>query len=129
LKNFTEPAPKPQVVTTLGIEGASDLVVFSKCNQKFIAFVRMKGISYESDKNRIFFVPDVAKNLEAIEYYAIEDGVGAWDRSPGVVWFSQDGKTLYAEAEDFASVRPFSLPADLKDATSASKKNGGVSDV
>jgi dipeptidyl aminopeptidase/acylaminoacyl peptidase len=132
LKNFTEPAPKPQVATTPGIEGASDSVVFSKCNQKSIAFVRMKGISYESDKNRIFFVPDVTKSLEATEYYSTDDGVGAWDRSPGVVWFSQDGKTLYAEAEDFASVRLFSLPADPKDATSAPKlvfKNGGVPDV
>jgi dipeptidyl aminopeptidase/acylaminoacyl peptidase len=132
LKNFTEPAPKPQVVTTPGIEGASDSVVFSKCNQKSIAFVRMKGISYESDKNRIFLIPDVTKSLEATEYYATEDGVGAWDRSPGVVWFSQDGKTLYAEAEDFARVRLFSLLADPKAVTSALKlvfRNGGVSDV
>jgi dipeptidyl aminopeptidase/acylaminoacyl peptidase len=92
----------------------------------------MKGISYESDKNGIFLVPDVTKSLEATEYYSTDDGVGAWDRSPGIVWFSQDGKTLYAEAEDFAHVWLFSLPADHKDATSAPKlafKNGGVSDV
>jgi hypothetical protein len=63
LKNFTEPAPKPQIISTPGVEGASDSVVFPKRNQKSIAFVRMKGISYESDKNRIFLVPDVTKSL------------------------------------------------------------------
>lgn len=131
LTTFTEPAPKPQIVSTPDIEGASDGVVFSP-SAPSIAFVRQKGISYESDKNRIFLVPDVTANLSATEFYASEDGLGAWDRSPGTVFWSQDGKTIYAEAEDFGRVRLFTLPADPAEATELPTlifTDGTISDV
>ncbi|KAE8449415.1 hypothetical protein EG329_008316 [Mollisiaceae sp. DMI_Dod_QoI] len=131
LTTFTEPAPSPQIVSTPGIEGASDGVVFSPCAPS-IAFVRQKGISYESDKNRIFLVPDVTDDLTATEFYASEDGLGAWDRSPGTIFWSQDGKTLYVSSEDYARVRLFSLPADPEAANELPKlvfKDGAVSDV
>ncbi|CZR50334.1 related to secreted dipeptidyl-peptidase V precursor [Phialocephala subalpina] len=131
LTTFTEPAPEPQIVTTPnGIEGASAGVVFSPSSPS-IAFVRQKGISYESDKNRIFVVPDVTTDLTASEFYSSEDGIGTWDRSPGAVFWGQDGKKIYAEAEDFARVRLFSLSAD-PETTEAPKLifvDGAVSDV
>lgn len=131
LKNFTEPAPAPKIVSTPGIEGASDSVLFAPSSPS-IVFVRMMGIAYESDKNRIFLVSDVTKDLTATEFYATENGLGDWDRSPSAVWWSQDGKTLYPLAEDFARVRLFALPADpaaCDTLPSLVFKDGGVSDL
>jgi dipeptidyl aminopeptidase/acylaminoacyl peptidase len=106
-------------------------VVFSP-SAPSIAFVRQKGISYESDKSRIFLVADITKNLSATEFYASEDGLGAWDRSPSTLFWSQDGSKIYAEAEDFARVRLFSLPANPGEATELPTlifKDGSISDV
>ncbi len=92
----------------------------------------MKGISYESDKNRIFIVKDVTSNLTAEEFYVSEDGIGKWDRSPSQVVWSQDGETLYAVAEDFARVRLFALsssPSSSQELPKLVFKDGGVSDV
>lgn len=92
----------------------------------------MKGISYESDKNRIFIVANVTEDPAATEFYASEDGLGAWDRSPATVLWSQDGETIYAVAEDFARNRLFSIPADPEKATELPELifvDGAVSDV
>ncbi|KAH6704007.1 Alpha/Beta hydrolase protein [Leptodontidium sp. MPI-SDFR-AT-0119] len=130
LSNFTSTAPKPQAVLTPGFEGASAALVFSPTNPS-LSFVRMKDISYESDKNRIFTVPDVTKNLTATEFYATDDGIGSWDRSPSPLIYSKDGKTLYAVAEDFGRVRLWSLSSDPAQAETPALVfgEGGVSDV
>ncbi|KAM3066280.1 hypothetical protein ACMFMG_003209 [Clarireedia jacksonii] len=129
LKTFTEPSPKLQLIETPGLEGASVSPVFSPSGLS-LAFLRMKDIAYESDKNRILAV-DITNSSTATEFYATSDGIGAWDRSPSALLYSQDGKTLYAEAEDFARVRLFALPSDpslAKDFPSLIYKDGGVSD-
>ncbi|CZS94871.1 related to secreted dipeptidyl-peptidase V precursor [Rhynchosporium graminicola] len=111
LSNFTCAPPAPQAVLTPGMEGASSALVFSPTNSS-LSFVRMKDHSYESDKNRIFTVSDVTKNLNATEIHATDDGTGSWDRSPGSLVYSKDGKILYAVAEDFARTRLFSMSSD-----------------
>lgn len=130
LTTFTEPAPKPQIITTPGLEGASASVAFSPVSPS-IVFSRMKDISYESDKNRLLLVPDVTKSLQASEFYSTPDGVGSWDRSASATFWSADGKTLYVQVEDFARVRLFSVAADAS--TTEYPKlivaEGGVSDV
>jgi dipeptidyl aminopeptidase/acylaminoacyl peptidase len=130
LTTFTEPAPKPQIVSSPDLEGASAGVVFSPCGPS-IAFAKMKGISYESDKNRIMLVKDVTKSLTADEYYKTADGKGAWDRSAAAMFWSADGKTIYIEAEDFGRVRLFSVPAHYTVTAPPTLifKDGGVSDV
>jgi dipeptidyl aminopeptidase/acylaminoacyl peptidase len=90
------------------------------------------GISYESDKNRIFVMKDVTESLSATEFHVPADGKGSWDRSPGAIFWSQYGKTIYTEAEDFARVSLFSLPSDPTRAASPPNlvfKESAVSDV
>ncbi|TVY81913.1 Dipeptidyl-peptidase [Lachnellula suecica] len=130
LTNFTEPASKPQIVSTPGLEGASVSVLFSPTGNS-VAFSRMKGISYESDKNRLLVVPDITKSLEASEFYATADGVGSWDRSAATVGWSTDGKTLYLEVEDFGRIRLFSVAANAStsDLPKLIVSEGGLTDV
>lgn len=78
LNTFTKSALTPQIVNTLGSEGASDEVVFSPCSPS-LAFVRQKGISYKSDKNRIFLVKDVTSGLNTTEFYMSTDRKGSWE--------------------------------------------------
>lgn len=129
LKTFTEAPPKAKIVTTGEIKGATANVAFAPDSPSLL-FTRQKGISYESDKFRIFLIDDVTKSLKAKEFYVSPNGKGAWDRSPGTVKWSQDGETIYAVAEDFARVRLFTLPADPDNTELPSLvfKNGGVSD-
>ncbi|CAL3973291.1 hypothetical protein PZA11_005569 [Diplocarpon coronariae] len=108
LDSFTSPPSQPVAISTPDIEGASAALAFSPTGSA-LAFVRMKGIAYESDKNRIFLVPDVTASLDATELYASADGLGSWDRSPSTLHWSQDGKVIYAVAEDFARVRLFAI--------------------
>lgn len=121
LKTYTESAVgNIHITTTPGLEGASSVPVFAP-NSPSLAFVRMKDISYESDKNRIVVIPDVTRDLTALEFYANADGTGDWDRGPGALAWSQDGKTIYAAAEDFARFRLFSLPSSPKKAVELPK--------
>ncbi|PBP27784.1 dipeptidyl-peptidase-like protein V [Diplocarpon rosae] len=130
LDSFTSPPSPPVAISTPGIQGASAALAFSPTGSA-LAFVRMKGIAYESDKNRLFLVPDVSASLDAAEFYASADGLGSWDRSPSALAWSQDGKTIYAVAEDFARVRLFALTTDPAVATLPRLifSEGGVSDV
>ncbi|KAL3426076.1 prolyl oligopeptidase [Phlyctema vagabunda] len=130
LTTFTEPAPELQIVTTEGLEGASTNPVFAP-NSPAVAFVRQKDISYESDKWRLLIVPNITEGLEASEFYATEDGIGSWDRSASAIVWSADAETIFIQAEDFAHVRLFSVPADPS-TTELPKlvvAEGGVSDV
>lgn len=113
LSTFTESKPELKIINTPGLEGASAVPTFSPSGTS-LAFVRMKDISYESDKNRILLVPDVTKGLTALEFYANEEGTGDWDRSPGALLWSADGKTIYASAENEARGPLFSLPSSPK---------------
>ena len=87
------------------------MVTFSPVGPNII-FARQKGISYESDKNRLIHVPDVTAGLEGQEFYKSGDGKGSWDRSAALLAWSADGKTIYVEADDFARGRVWSIPAN-----------------
>ncbi|QSZ33781.1 hypothetical protein DSL72_005353 [Monilinia vaccinii-corymbosi] len=130
LTTFTETSPELKLISTPGLEGGSDAVVFSPSGSS-LAFVRMKDISYDSGKRHILQVADVTSGLTAVEFYPSEDGKGAWDRSPTQLLYSQDGKSLYAVAEDFARVRLFTLSSDPANITLPSLiyKDGSVIDL
>jgi dipeptidyl aminopeptidase/acylaminoacyl peptidase len=92
-------AKEPTKVEIYGFEGASTSPVFSP-NGKSVAFLSMKKDGYESDKNHVFYVPDIRRPSWVVHVFASEDGKG-WDRSPSSITFSPDGKsTLYFVAEE-----------------------------
>ncbi|KAI9645452.1 hypothetical protein NHQ30_006191 [Ciborinia camelliae] len=130
LKTFTETSPELKMISTPNLEGASDGVVFSPSGSS-LAFLRMKDISYESDKNRILQVADVTSDLTAVEFYPSDDGKGAWDRSPSTLLYSQDGESIYAVTADYARVRLFTLSSDPSNTTFPSIifKEGAVTDL
>ena len=90
-----------------GIEGASSSPVLSPDGNK-TAFLQMKENGYESDKNRIF-LSDLITPSTTIEIFASSDGKGSWDKSPGSVAWSSDGKALLLLAEDTGTSRLFKL--------------------
>ena len=77
----------------------------------------MQQNGYESDKNRIVLVADVTKPDSAFEIIKSNNGKGLWDRSPGSVSWSNDGKTLFLTAEDEGKTKLFKvgLPANPRD--------------
>ena len=99
MSNFTGPPPKPQKVEVKGLEGASSSPVLSP-DGKSAVFLQMKEDGYESDKNRLIFVPDVNQLSTAFEVFKSEDGKGLWDRSPSAASWSADGSRLYLQAEE-----------------------------
>ena len=90
-----------------GIEGASSSPVLSPDGNK-TAFLQMRENGYESDKNRIL-LSDLTTPSTTIEILASSDGKGSWDKSPGSVAWSSDGKTLLLLAEDTGTSRLFKL--------------------
>ena len=123
---------KPQKVEVENFEGASTSPVFSP-DGRAAAFLKQKKNGYESDKNRIFLVPDLSKLSTVIEVLKSNDGQGSWDRSPSTVSFSGDGKTLYLQAEDTGKGRLYKLnvpatPGDFIDMPEPLTGSGYISD-
>lgn len=109
IPDFTGPPfSKPLQLEIKGLEGASSSPVLSP-DGKSAVFLQMKEDGYESDKNRIVFVPDVNQLSTAVEVLKSEDGTGLWDRSPSAVSWSADGSKLYLQAEEDGKVVLFLL--------------------
>ena len=124
---------KPQKVNVEGFEGACTSPVFSP-DGRAAAFLKMKQNGYESDKNRIFVVPDLSKLSDVMEVFKSNDGKGLWDRSPGAVMFSEDGKSLYLQAEDKGRGLLYKLdipgtPGDMTSLPEPLTETGYISDV
>jgi len=124
---------RPQKVEIEGFEGACSSPVFSPDGQA-AAFLQMKQNGYESDKTRVFLVPDLSKLSAVTEVLKSNDGKGAWDRSPGTVTFSGDGKSLYVQAEDKGRGLLYKLdipatPADQASIPEPLTENGYISNV
>ena len=116
-----------------GFEGASTSPVCSRDGKK-AAFLSMKKNGYEADKNQVFVLPDLAaEKLEATRAFSVGDSnyEGHWDRSPGSICFSADGKSLLVTAEEMGYNKLFILGADLADEADpvALTKTGTVTDV
>lgn len=90
-----------------GIEGASSSPVLSPDGNS-AAFLQMKENGYESDKNRILLA-DLTTPSTTVELFKSSDGKGLWDKSPGSVGWSSDGKSLLLVAEDTGTSRLFKL--------------------
>lgn len=131
ISNFAGPPLSAlQKVVVDGLEGASSSPVFSP-NGKEAAFLQMKEDGYESDKNRIIFVPDVYQPSTAFEALKSEDGKGLWDRSPSAISWAVDGNSLYLQAEEDGKVKLFGFGRTTKveDLPKALTDTGSVADV
>ena len=127
------PSSSLQKVEVEGLQGASTGPVFSP-DGVAAAFLQMKENGYESDKNRVIFIPSIRKPSTAIELLKSSDGKGLWDRSPSVISWSQDGKRLYLQAEENGKGLLFQLdipidPRDINQLPSPLTSAGYVSDV
>lgn len=72
-----------------------------------IAYLQMDGITYESDKNRVY-IANLNGSLTTITELASE-----WDRSvdSGLLW-ALDGTSLFVGASDLGNSKVFVLPVD-----------------
>lgn len=134
--SVTSHSGKPQKVEVEGLEGACSSPSFSP-DGKAATFLQMKKNGYESDKNRIIIVPDLSKLTianEIMKSAAGGDEKGLWDRSPGAVSWSNDGKSLYLQAEENGRGLLFGLrvpatPQDSNELPERLTETGYISDV
>ncbi len=124
---------RPQKVEVEGFEGACSSPTFSP-DGRAATFLQMKQNGYESDKNRVFLVPDLSKLSAVTEVLKSNDGKGSWDRSPSTVSFSGDGKSLYLQAEDQGRglLYKLDIPATADDLTSLPEpltETGYIADI
>lgn len=98
-----------------GLQGAMSSPVLSSDGGS-IALLTMQKDGYESDKNRILYVPN-PWNGEMIEVFESSDGKGLWDLSPSVVSFAQDDNSLLLHVEEIGRGVLYQLPLDnIRDA-------------
>lgn len=132
LQSFTEkPAGSPQIIDTGDLKGYSNAPTFANDGKK-LAFLKMKHIQYESDKNRILLVPTVDNLKDVQEFYKSEDGKGAWDHKPESITWSVDDKEIYVVAEKHGQGILWKLPAspaDAKEFPTPIFEDGAVTDA
>lgn len=98
-----------------GFQGAASNPVFSPDGTK-LAFLCMRQNGYESDKRQIF-IYDVEKKSTPTRLYPGGDDIGSWDRSPGSLAWSVDGKSLFVVAEDEGEGRLFEISTHVTNDT------------
>ncbi|KAJ5664720.1 hypothetical protein N7462_011533 [Penicillium macrosclerotiorum] len=99
---------KPCRVTSL--QGAMASPVLSSDGSS-IALLAMRKDGYESDKNRILYVPN-PWNGEMFEVFESSDRKGAWELSPSAVSFAHDDKSLLVQVEEQGRVVLYQLAID-----------------
>ncbi|KAF9894279.1 DEIH-box ATPase [Aspergillus nanangensis] len=97
-----------KVHTMKGLEGAMSSPVLSS-DGSAIALLAMREDGYESDKNRILYVPN-PWNGEMIEIFASSDGTGLWNLSPYGLGFANDDQSLLLQVEENGRGVVYQLP-------------------
>ncbi|OJJ46244.1 hypothetical protein ASPZODRAFT_97960 [Penicilliopsis zonata CBS 506.65] len=114
------------------LDGAMSSPVLSSDGGSLAVLV-MQEDGYESDKNRIMYVPN-PWNGELVEIFESPDGRGLWDLSPSAISFASDDQSLLIQVEETGrgvlyqlSLENFrrAIPKDLKKLT----LSGYVNDV
>lgn len=121
-----------QVRKVTRLQGAMSSPILSSDGSS-IAVLAMREDGYESDKNRILYIPN-PWNGEMIEVFESPDGEGLWDLSPSALSFAYDDKSLLIQVEEKGRGVLYQLPLDnVRSATpDALKKlthSGYVNDV
>ncbi|KAE8346850.1 hypothetical protein BDV24DRAFT_122319 [Aspergillus arachidicola] len=91
-----------------GLQGAMSSPVLSSDGSS-IALLAMREDGYESDKNRILYVPNPWSG-EMIEAFASPDGEGLWHLSPSAVTFANDDQSLLVQVEENGRGVLYQLP-------------------
>lgn len=115
-----------------GLQGAMSSPVLSSDGSS-IVLLSMQKDGYESDKNRILYVPN-PWNGEMIEVFKSDVGNGSWEYSPYGVSFAHDDKSLLVQVEQQGRGVLYQLPLDdIRNATPDDLKrlthSGYVSDM
>ncbi|EME41566.1 hypothetical protein DOTSEDRAFT_55358 [Dothistroma septosporum NZE10] len=84
-------------------QGASGGAEFSP-DGKRLAYHQMDGVSYESDRSKIYVADLETKEITPV--------AADWDRSAVSIRWSKDGSTLWVSADFIASTKLFPVPAD-----------------
>ncbi|KAH8433693.1 oligopeptidase family protein [Aspergillus melleus] len=91
-------ASQSKICAVKGLEGAMSSPVLSSDGSS-IALLAMREDGYESDKNRILYVPN-PWNGEMIEAFGTSGGEGLWKLSPSALTFANDDKSLFVQVEE-----------------------------
>ncbi|KAJ5463640.1 HelicaseC-terminal [Penicillium sp. IBT 31633x] len=102
--------PDAKICKIAGLQGAMSSPVLSSDGSS-IALLAMREDGYESDKNRILYVPNPWRG-EMIELFQSDDGEGLWDLSPSVVSFAYDDKSLLLHVEEAGRGVLYQLPLE-----------------
>jgi dipeptidyl aminopeptidase/acylaminoacyl peptidase len=139
LESWTEevqPRNVEEVTDAKYCGGAKTCPVFQKNVGRKAAFLGMETNGYESDRNRIYVIEDYrVKNkhggISAEEIGICKGFEPVWDRSPGSLTFSADGRRLLvvAEEESYAKLFKVDLDQPQKCIPAALTSRGSVSDV
>jgi len=131
LSTFEESTPpKPFDYSIPGYDGACTSPVFSPDGTN-AAYLQMKTNGYEADQNEIVLIVDV-KDAKSASVAHTAESKKSWDRSPGSIVFSSDGKMLLCPTEDQGTSCLFGFPirSDYKGPLPVKlTSNGSVSDV
>ncbi|OJJ88828.1 oligopeptidase family protein [Aspergillus glaucus CBS 516.65] len=124
--------PQAKICKVQALQGAMSSPVLSSDGSS-IALLTMGEDGYESDKNRILYVPNPWSG-EMIEVFQSADGKGLWELSPSGVSFAHDDKSLLVQVEEKGRGVLYQLPLeDIKQATPDSLKklthSGSVTEV
>lgn len=125
-------AQQINVCKVKALEGAMSSPVLSS-DGRSIALLTMGDDGYESDKNRILYVPN-PWNGQMLEVFKSPDGNGLWELSPSSVSFAYDDKSLLIQTEEKGRVLLYQLPLEnvqsaTPDALKKLTNSGSVSDV
>lgn len=101
---------EPKICKVTGLQGAMSSPVLSSDGSS-IAVLAMREDGYESDKNRILYVPN-PWNGDMIEIFQSDDGEGLWDLSPSAVSFAYDDKSLLLHVEEVGRGVLYQLPLE-----------------
>lgn len=101
---------KPKVTRLQGLDGAMSSPVLSSDGSS-LAVLAMKEDGYESDKNRILYIPN-PWNGEIIEVFASANDQGQWVLSPSAISFASDDKSLLVQVEENGRGVLYQLPLD-----------------
>lgn len=112
IAELSDPTKNVKQIEVKGLDGAISTPSFSP-NGKFVAFLSMRLNGYESDKNQIV-IQSLQKGGKQSILYATDDHVGAWDRSPSSMTWSQECTELYVLASDDARVKVFKILLDME---------------
>ncbi|KAL8698551.1 MAG: hypothetical protein Q9201_006503 [Fulgogasparrea decipioides] len=140
ISDFSEPpTTKHEKLEVRDLQGAASSPVFSP-DGKSATFLQMKQNGYESDRNHIVHIPNIAGTGKSgdlstgAQVLGLEGEGTEWDRSPSSVTFSPDGTMLLFVTEDNGDAVLFKIDLTTSSAQSAPHPqaltgSGAVSDV